>query len=220
MFDDFLQVAPLLWTGLLLTLKLAGIAILGGMFLGTLLALARLSKFKSLQWLGGFYVNYFRSIPILLVIIWFYFIIPMMIGWVTGRTEPVGAFTSCLIAFVMAEAAYFSEIVRAGIQAVSRGQINAAYAVGMNYSQTMRLIILPQAFRKVTPLLLQQSIILFQDTTLVYAVGLLDLLSTARSIGDVSGELPQYLILAGFIYFVISFCASSLVKRLQKRLAV
>lgn len=220
MFADFEQVAPVLWTGLLLTLRLAGIAILGGMFLGTLLALARLSKFKSLQWLGGCYVNYFRSIPILMVITWFYFIIPMMIGWVIGSTEPVGAFTSCLVAFVMAEAAYFSEIVRAGIQAVSRGQINAAYALGMNYSQTMRLIILPQAFRKVTPLLLQQSIILFQDTTLVYAVGLLDLLGTARSIGDVSGELTQYLVLAGFIYFIISFGASSLVKRLQKRLAV
>lgn len=220
MFADMTEVAPLLWTGLVLTLELAGTAILGGIVLGTLLALARLSKFKSLQWLGGCYVNYFRSVPILMVITWFYFIIPMMISWVTGSMEPVGAFTSCLIAFVMAEAAYFSEIVRAGIQAVSRGQINAAYALGMNYRQTMRLVILPQAFRKVTPLLLQQSIILFQDTTLVYAVGLLDLLGTARSIGDVSGELTQYLVLAGFVYFVISFCASSLVKRLQKRLAV
>ena len=220
MFSGLQEALPMLEDGLLLTLRLAGMAIIGGMFFGTLLALARLSKYRLLQWLGGCYVNYFRSVPILMIITWFYFIIPLMIGWVLGDTEPVGAFTSCLVAFVMAEAAYFSEIVRAGIQAVSRGQINAAYALGMNYNQTMRLIILPQAFRKVTPLLLQQSIILFQDTTLVYAVGLLDMLGSARSIGDISGELVPYVVMAGSVYFIISFGASSLVKRLQKRLAV
>ncbi|MDP0953261.1 ABC transporter permease subunit, partial [Klebsiella pneumoniae] len=81
---------------------------------------------------------------------------------------PIGAFTSCVVAFMMFEAAYFCEIVRAGVQSIPKGQMGAAQAMGMTYGQTMRLIILPQAFRKMTPLLLQQSIILFQDTSLVY----------------------------------------------------
>lgn len=220
MFSSIMESLPTLWAALLLTLKLTGMAIAGGVFFGTLLALARLSPLKWLRWLGGLYVNYFRSIPILMVILWFYFITPLVVQWITGEMEPIGAFTSCLIAFVMSEAAYFSEIVRAGIQSINKGQVNAAKALGMTYRQTMWLIILPQAFRKVTPLLLQQSIILFQDTTLVYAVGLLDFLGSARSMGDISGELTQYLAFAGAVYFIFSFFASVMVKRLQKRLAV
>ncbi|MGL4603402.1 MAG: amino acid ABC transporter permease, partial [Iodobacter sp.] len=129
-------------------------------------------------------------------------------------------FTSCLIAFMMFEAAYYCEIVRAGIQAISKGQANAAYALGMNYSQAMRLIILPQAFRKMMPLLLMQSIILFQDTSLVYAVGMMDFLNTARSKGDIVGQPHEFLLLAGAVYFLISLSASTVVKRLQKKLAV
>ena len=219
-FSQIIPALPGLADGMLLTLKLLLLAVTGGVVLGTLLALARLSDNVLLSRLAKWYVNYFRSIPLLLVISWFYLVVPMVLSWITGDLTPVGAFTSCLVAFVMFEAAYFSEIVRAGIQSISRGQINAAYALGMSYGQAMRLVILPQAFRKMMPLLLQQSIILFQDTSLVYAVGLMDFLNTARSKGDIVGLPHEFLLFAGAVYFVISFGASQCVKRLQKRLAV
>ncbi|MCY1455599.1 Glutamate/aspartate import permease protein GltK [compost metagenome] len=145
---------------------------------------------------------------------------PFVLRWITGEDTPVGAFTSCVVAFMMFEAAYFCEIVRAGVQSISKGQMGAAQALGMNYGQTMRLIILPQAFRKMTPLLLQQSIILFQDTSLVYTVGLVDFLNSARASGDIIGRSNEFLVFAGAVYFVVSFSASWLVKRLQKRITV
>jgi len=220
---DFSQIVPALpglWEGMLTTLQLMALGVLGGVVLGTILALMRLSSSKLLSNIAGFYVNYFRSIPLLLVITWFYFAVPFILRWITGEDTPVGAFTSCLVAFMMFEAAYYCEIVRAGIQAIPKGQIGASYALGMTYGQSMRLIILPQAFRKMTPLLLQQSIILFQDTSLVYSVGLMDFLNAARSRGDIIGQPHEFLIFAGLVYFVISFAASFGVKRLQKRLTV
>lgn len=180
----------------------------------------RLSSNKLLANVAGAYVNYFRSIPLLLVITWFYLAVPFVLRWITGEDTPIGAFASCVVAFMMFEAAYFCEIVRAGVQSISKGQMGAAQALGMNYSQMMRLIILPQAFRKMTPLLLQQSIILFQDTSLVYTVGLVDFLNASRSSGDIIGRANEFLIIAGLVYFTISFAASLLVKRLQKRFAV
>jgi len=192
----------------------------GGVVLGTLLALARLSDNLLLSRLAKWYVNYFRSIPLLLVISWFYLVVPMVLSWITGDLTPVGAFTSCLVAFVMFEAAYFSEIVRAGIQSISRGQINAAYALGMSYSQAMRLVILPQAFRKMMPLLLQQSIILFQDTSLVYAIGAYDMLKGFETAGKNFGRPIEAYVLAAVVYFVICFALSSLVKHLHKKIAI
>ncbi|WP_263139706.1 ABC transporter permease subunit [Pseudomonas sp. RIT-PI-AD] len=219
-FSVIVPALPGLGQGMLMTLQLMVLGVLGGVVLGTLLAMMRLSHNLLLAKLAGFYVNYFRSIPLLLVITWFYFAVPFILRWITGEDTPVGAFTSCLVAFVMFEAAYFSEIVRAGIQAIPRGQMGAAQALGMSYGQMMRLIILPQAFRKMTPLLLQQSIILFQDTSLVYTVGLMDFLNAARSRGDIIGQPHEFLIFAGLVYFLISFTASLLVKHLQRRLAV
>ncbi|SUX29516.1 amino acid ABC transporter permease [Chromobacterium vaccinii] len=220
---DFSQIVPALpglSQGMLLTLKMLAGGVAGGVLLGILLALGRLSSNKVLSGFATAYIYYFRSIPLLLVISWFYLAVPMLLNWITGNLEPVGAFTSCLVAFVMFEAAYFAEIVRAGIQAIPKGQPNAAYALGMRYHQVMGLIVLPQALRKMLPLLLQQSIILFQDTSLVYAVGLMDFLNTARSKGDIVGLPHEFLIFAGMVYFLISFGASRLVKRLQQRLAV
>ena len=219
-FTSLIDAAPTLLDGLYITLKLMGLAVSGGIVLGTLLALCRLSHNRALSLFASAYVSYFRSIPLLLVISWFYFLVPMMIEWVTGESQPVGPFVSSLIAFTMFEAAYYCEIVRAGIQSIPKGQVSAAYALGMNYNQAMRLIILPQAFRKMAPLLLQQSIILFQDTALVYAVGLMDFLNTARSRGDITGELATFLIFAGVVYFIFSFSASRVVVHLQKKLAV
>ncbi|MDF5949957.1 ABC transporter permease subunit [Pseudomonas aeruginosa] len=219
-FSGIVPALPSLWEGMLMTLKLMVLGVLGGVALGTVLALMRLSHSKLLSNIAGFYVNYFRSIPLLLVITWFYFAVPFILRWITGEDTPVGAFTSCLVAFMMFEAAYYREIVRAGIQAIPKGQMGAAQALGMTYGQTMRLVILPQAFRKMTPLLLQQSIILFQDTSLVYTVGLMDFLNSARSRGDIIGQANEFLIFAGLVYFVVSFTASFAVKRLQKRLTV
>ncbi|HEY6611328.1 MAG TPA: ABC transporter permease subunit [Pseudomonas sp.] len=219
-FSAIIPAMPGLADGMLMTLKLLLLGVLGGVSLGTLLALMRLSHNPLLSRLAGLYVNYFRSIPLLLVITWFYFAVPFILRWVTGEDTPVGAFTSCLVAFMMFEAAYFCEIVRAGIQAIPKGQMGAAQALGMSYAQCMRLVILPQAFRKMTPLLLQQSIILFQDTSLVYTVGLMDFLNAARSRGDIIGQPYEFLIFAGLVYFTVSFAAAQLVKLLQKRLAV
>ncbi|WP_289533088.1 ABC transporter permease subunit [Pseudomonas sp. SO81] len=219
-FSAIVPALPGLWNGMLMTLQLMVLGVIGGVVLGTLLAIMRLSHNRLLSGFAATYVNYFRSIPLLLVITWFYFAVPFLLRWITGEDTPVGAFTSCLVAFVMFEAAYFSEIVRAGIQAIPKGQMGAASALGMTHAQSMRLIILPQAFRKMTPLLLQQSIILFQDTSLVYTVGLMDFLNAARSRGDILGQPHEFLIFAGLVYFTISFAASQLVKLLQKRLAV
>ena len=219
-FSGIIPAIPGLWNGMVMTLKLMVMGVVGAIIIGTVLALMRLSSNKLLSRVAGAYVNYFRSIPLLLVITWFYFAVPFILRWITGEDTPVGAFSSCLVAFVMFEAAYFCEIVRAGIQAIPKGQLGAAQALGMSYGQCMRLIILPQAFRKMTPLLLQQSIILFQDTSLVYTVGLMDFLNAARSRGDIIGQPHEFLIFAGLVYFAISFSASLLVKHLHKRLAV
>lgn len=217
--NDLIAALPELLHGLWLTLKLLILAVLGGLVLGMGLALLRQSKRRPLALFAQAYVNCFRSIPLLLVIIWFYLAIPLLLRWLTGQFVPVGAFISCLIAFTLFEAAYYCEIVRAGIEAIARQQRDAAYALGMTYLQAMRYIILPQALRKMLPLLLQQSIILFQDTSLVYAVGLMDFLNSARARGDLLGELPLFLLCAGAVYFVLSYSASYGVKRLQKRLA-
>ncbi|WP_177410184.1 amino acid ABC transporter permease [Pseudomonas sp. LFM046] len=219
-FSAIIPALPGLADGLLMTFQLMLLGVFGGVALGTVLALMRLSHNPMLSKIAGVYVNYFRSIPLLLVITWFYFAVPFLLRAITGEDTPVGAFTSCLVAFMMFEAAYFCEIVRAGIQAIPKGQMGAASALGMTYGQSMRLIILPQAFRKMTPLLLQQSIILFQDTSLVYTVGLMDFLNAARSRGDIIGQPHEFLIFAGLVYFSVSFIASQLVKLLQKRLAV
>ena len=150
-FSGIIPAIPGLWNGMIMTLQLMVMGVVGGIALGTALALMRLSSSKLLSRLAGAYVNYFRSIPLLLVITWFYLAVPFVLRWITGEDTPIGAFTSCVVAFMMFEAAYFCEIVRAGVQSIPKGQMAAAQAMGMTYGQTMRLIILPQAFRKMTP---------------------------------------------------------------------
>nr|WP_313061523.1 ABC transporter permease subunit [Moraxella sp. CTOTU49097] len=209
---------PGLMGGLWITLKVLFLAIIGGLALGTILALMRLSGIRILAVPAKLYVNFFRSVPLLLVLLWFYFAVPMVYNLVTGTYLTLDtAFTSCVVAFMVFEAAYFSEIVRAGIQSIGKGQVNAAKALGMTYGQTMRFIILPQAFRKMFPLLLQQSIILFQDTTLVFAIGLVDFFRASYVRGDLMGLLTPYILLAGAFYFVVSLTASTAVNHLRKR---
>jgi len=200
--------------GLQFSLMLTLIATLGGIFFGTLIALMRLSGTKWLSIPAVIYVNGMRSIPLVMVILWFFLLVPLIIG------KPIGAEFSAILTFTVFEAAYFSEIMRAGIQSVSRGQVFAGSALGMTYTQNMWLIILPQAFRNMLPVLLTQTIILFQDTSLVYAIGAYDMLKGFELAGKNMGRPMEAYIAAAITYFVICFALSYLVKHLNKKIAI
>ncbi len=204
----------LLLEGMQTTLVLTLVAIAGGLVLGTLLALARLAPFRLLSFVAGTYVNFFRSMPLILVIFWFYFLVPHVVG------RPVGGFYSVLIAFVLFEAAYYCEIMRAGIQSVRQGQIHAGQAIGLTYGQNMRHVVLPQAFRNMTPILLTQAIILFQDTSLVYVVGVKDFLVSADLIANRENRLLEMFSTVALVYFVICLSGSLLIRRLQRKYAL
>ncbi|HSS27362.1 MAG TPA: amino acid ABC transporter permease [Usitatibacter sp.] len=208
--------------GMTFTVTLTLLAMAGGIFFGTLLAMMRLSKFRVLSLLAGGYVNLMRSIPLVLVIFWFFFLVPYIGGWITHSSQPiqVGAFYSALITFTMFEATYYCEIMRAGIQSVARGQVWSGYALGLNYWQTMGHIVLPQAFRNMIPVLLTQTIILFQDTSLVYVISATDFLGAASKIANRDYRLVEMYSFVAVVYFVISFSLSWLVKRLQVKVAV
>ena len=208
--------------GLTFTLTLTALASLGGIVCGTLIAMARLSSYRVLQVVGGAYVNLLRSLPLVLVIFWFYFLVPYIGAWLTGSATPiqVGAFPSALITFTIFEAAYFAGIMRAGIQSISKGQTAAAQALGMNYWQTMGNVVLPQAFRNMLPLLLTQTIVLFQDTSLVYVLSLTECMGAASKVAQRDGRLVEMYIFAAVVYLAICFTASFLVRRLQRRVAI
>lgn len=200
--------------GFIFSLQLTFIAMLGGIALGTLLALMRLSSRPWLTLPAAAYVNTMRSVPLVMVILWFFLLIPLLIG------RPLGAEISAIITFTLFEAAYYSEIMRAGIQSVARGQVAAGYALGMSYGQTMRLVVLPQAFRNMLPVLLTQTIILFQDTSLVYAIGAYDLLKGFEVAGKNFNRPVETYLVAAVLYFIISFSLSMLVRKLQQRIAI
>ncbi len=208
--------------GMTFTLTLTGLAAAGGIIFGTLLAMMRLSSHKWLSLPATGYVNLMRSIPLLLVIFWFYFLVPYIGAWITGATRPipVGAFASSVITFTLFEAAYYSEIMRAGIQSIPRGQAWAGYALGLNYWQTMKEVVLPQAFRNMLPILLTQTIILFQDTSLVYVLSITDFLGAASKIAQRDGRLVEMYVFAALVYFIVSYSLSYLVKLLQQRIAI
>jgi len=222
-FAVIASAAPYLFkTGMSFTLMLTLLAAVMGLALGTLLAFARLSPFTWLSVPAGIYVNAMRSIPLLLVIFWFYFLVPYIAAWIMGASSPVrvGAFNSAVITFTLFEAAYFCEIMRAGIQSISRGQVSASLALGLNPWQGMRYVVLPQALRNMTPALLTRVIILFQDTSLVYVLSLTDFLGAAAKVGQRDGRLVELYLFVALVYFVICFAASRLVKRLERRTQV
>jgi glutamate/aspartate transport system permease protein len=208
--------------GMRFTVILTLMATAGGIVIGTLLAMARLSNIPGLSHISGAYVNLIRSMPLVLVIFWFYFLVPYIGQWLTGAAAPiqVGAFYSALVTFTLFEAAYFCEIMRAGIQSIPRGQEQAAQALGMNYWTAMGEIILPQAFRNMVPVLLTQTIILFQDTSLVYVISVTDFLGAASKIAQRDGRLVEMYLFAAVVYFVISLLASHAVRQLQHRIAI
>ena len=200
--------------GLLFSVQLTVIATVGGIVVGTFLALMRLSGKPALVYPATFYINTMRSIPLVMVILWFFLLIPMLIG------RPIGADLSATITFIAFEAAFFAEIVRAGIQSVPRGQFYAGEALGMSYGQNMRLVVLPQAFRNMIPVFMTQTIILFQDTSLVYAIGAYDLLKGFEIAGKNYGRPIETYILAAVTYFVICFSLSKAVRAIQTKVAI
>jgi glutamate/aspartate transport system permease protein len=208
--------------GMTFTVTLTLLAMTGGIIFGTLLAMMRLSAFKPLAWIAGAYVNLMRSVPLVLVIFWFFFLVPYIGAWILREPNPVkvGAWMSAVITFTMFEAAYYAEIMRAGIQSVARGQVWAGYALGLNYWQTMGKVVLPQAFRNMLPVLLTQTIILFQDTSLVYVISATDFLGAASKVANRDYRLVEMYTFVAVVYFIISYGLSTLVKRLQDRIAI
>ena len=222
-FDVIVRSLPYLFReGMIFTLTLTLIAMTGGIAFGTLLAMMRLSSRRGLSVLAGGYVDLMRSVPLVLVIFWFFFLVPWIGGWVLGAARPVqiGAFASAAITFTMFEAAYYCEIMRAGIQSIRRGQIDASYALGLDYRRTMTLVVLPQALRNMLPVLLTQTIVLFQDTSLVYVISATDFLGAAAKIANRDGRLVEMYLFVAVVYFALSLVASHGVRRLQIRLAV
>jgi glutamate/aspartate transport system permease protein len=207
--------------GMAVSLEITATAVAVGIVWGTVLAMLRLSGIKPLQWFAAGYVNVFRSIPLVMVLLWFFLIVPQLLQKLF-QLSPASdlRLTSALIAFSLFEAAYYSEIIRAGIQSVPKGQVSAAQALGMTYGQSMRLVILPQAFRNMVPLLLTQGIVLFQDTSLVYVSALADFFGQAYGIGERDGRIVELLLFAGAVYFVICFSASLLVRYFQKKVVL
>ncbi|TAM82148.1 MAG: amino acid ABC transporter permease [Candidimonas sp.] len=209
-------------TGMVFTLKLTILATIGAIVLGTLLAMMRLSSNRVVSWTAGLYVNFLRTLPLILIIFWFYFLVPYIFGWIlrAGRPISVGGFTSALITFILFEAAYFCEIMRAGIQSIPVGQIGAGYALGLNYWQMMWHIVLPQAFRNMTPVLLTQMIVLFQDTSLVYVLSLTDFLGAANNVAQRDGRLVEMFLFVAVVYFIMSYVTSRSVRRLERHMAI
>ena len=221
-FDVIGRTWPYLLEGLQYTLQLTLVSAIGGTIFGTLLAMARLSSNRAVALVSSGYVNLMRSIPLLLVIFWFYFLVPVILQAVTGAERPpqIGAERSAYVTFIMFQAAYYCEIMRAGIQSISKGQVGAAFAIGLDYWQAMRLIVLPQAFRNMLPVLLTQTIILFQDTSLVYVLSITDFLGAASKVAQRDGRLVEMYLFAALVYFVVSYGLSLLVKRLQQKIAI
>ena len=221
-FDVIRRTLPYLMQGLQYTVQLTLVAAFGGTIFGTLLAMARLSSFKPLALLASGYVNLMRSLPLLLVIFWFYFLVPELVQSVMGWERPpqIGAERSAYVTFIMFQAAYYCEIMRAGIQSISRGQVGAAYAVGLTYWQAMKLIILPQAFRNMLPVLLTQTIVLFQDVSLVSLLNVTDFVGAAVKIAQRDSRIVEMYLFVAVVYFVLCYALSYMAKLLQQRIAI
>ena len=202
--------AGFLLDGLLLSLTLTLIGVIGGLAVGTALALVRLFTGVIGNYAVDAYVFVFRAIPLILVIFWFYFMVPLILG------RPVGAWTSVIVAFTLFEGAYCSEILRAGLKSVRAGQLNAALADGMSRAQALRYVILPQAFTAMIPVFLTQAIILFQDTSLVFVVSLHDFLTATTIIANRDGRLIEAYAFACLVYYLVCLAATAGVEKLKR----
>lgn len=205
--------------GAAFTLELTLVAVAGGLILGTLIAVARLSHKWWLKSLASAYVNAIRSVPLVLLLFWVFFLMPELLRYLVGASRPVTveASVSAMATFVIFEAAYFAEIIRAGIGSVKSGQLAAAAALGLNYAQTMRFVILPQAVKHMLPVLLTQVIVVFQDTSLVYVISANDFLGACSKIAQRDSQLILMYLLAAVVYLTVSLALSRSVRRFEKR---
>ena len=214
------NVTQALLSGLKFTAIATILSIIGGILIGTPLAMMRLSNNVVASNFAKIYVDFFRGVPLIQVIFIFYFLLPKYFEFQSDTYW--GPLFSTVVTFAIFEAAFFSEIVRSGIQSVSKGQVNAGYALGFTYGQTMSNVVLPQAFRNMLPVLLTQSIVLFQEISLVYVISAPDFLGQANTLANNYGAETKamfYLIVA-IVYFCISFALSRLVKRLHQKIAI
>ena len=201
------------------TLELTLVAVAEGLLLGTLIAVARLSHKWWLKTLASAYVNAIRSVPLVLLLFWVFFLMPELLRYLVGASRPitVEASVSAMVTFVVFEAAYFAEIIRAGIGSIKSGQLAAAAALGLNYAQTMRFVILPQAVKHMLPVLLTQVIVVFQDTSLVYVISANDFLGACSKIAQRDSQLILMYLLAAVVYLTVSLALSRSVRRFEKR---
>jgi glutamate/aspartate transport system permease protein len=216
------QAWPYLCSGLLFSLALTAAAFVIGMILGTCFALVQHFEVPVLTQIVRGYIALIRSIPLILVLFWFFFLVPIVLGHLSGngRPVPIGATWTAFITFGLFEAAYYSEIIRVGLRAVNRGQFEACQALALSTFDTYRCVILPQVIRVASPIILSQTIILFQDTSLVYVLSLTDLLGAASKLAQLNGRLVEMYLVVAVVYLAISSAASQCVASLRKRYAI
>ena len=220
-WSSILTSLPFLWQGMVITLEITLVAIVVGILLGTIIAVVRLSKNSVLSAIAAAYVTLFRSIPLVMVLLWFQLaLVPPVVRWLFPKVNLDLNLIIAFAAFAFFEASYYAEIIRAGIQSISKGQAMAAQALGMTDRAVMRLVILPQAFRRMIPLLLTQAIILFQDSSLVYVIGLADFFGVAKNRADSTGSEVEFILFAGAVYLILCLTMSTLVRQLQKRIVI
>ena len=195
------------------TLRLAIPAIGLGFVLGVVIGLARLAPAPWLRGAATAYVEFFRGVPLVMVIFWMWFIIPQVLRL------PIPEYGVALAAFVIFEAAYFGEIVRAGVQSVPRGQVEAARALGLSGPQSMRLVVLPQALRNMVPALVTQMIVLFKDTSLASIIGYVDLTKAAQIVNNREIKPFQLYLFIAVVYWLCAYSMSRLARRLEQRRA-
>jgi glutamate/aspartate transport system permease protein len=202
MFDAVLNNLPYLLGGFLTNLQLAAFALAGGLFLGALVGLGRISQRPWVYYPVTLYVNFLRNIPLILVIFWFFFVMPILVG------KTLDPFVSAAVSFVVFEATYFGEIFRAGFQSISKDLVSAAYSTGLTYRQTATYILVPIAFRRMLPSLITQSIITFQDTSLAYVIGLQEMVRRTTIVDSIEVRSIQLYSFVAVLFFIICFFGS------------
>ncbi|MGO3889437.1 MAG: amino acid ABC transporter permease [Paenalcaligenes sp.] len=209
---------PYILEGLGTTGLLVVVGMTLGIALGTCLALMRLFGSRPVAMAAAVYVNVFRAIPLILTIFWFFLMMPWVVRLITGNPYAgVGPLYAAIAALVLAEAAYYCEILRAGIASVAKGQLNAAKAIGLTQSQALRYIVLPQAFRNMTPALINQTIALLKDTSLVYVISLNDFLGAATKVAERDGTVVEMYIFVAISYLFLCSLGVGLVKLIERR---
>ena len=211
MFDAVIRNLPYLMGGFGVTLELTFCALSGGIILGMLVGLGRISRVKWIYYPVTVYVNFIRNMPLILVIFWFYFVMPIIVG------TPLNPFISSVIAFIIFEATYFGEIFRAGYQSISRDLINASFSTGMTYSQTARYILIPIAFRRMLPSLITQSIVTFQDTSLAFVIGLQEFVRRTSIVDNLEVRSIELFSFVAIIFFIFCFIGSKISRHFEEK---